>query len=151
MTGTQFEEYIKAYRGTVFRLAYSIVKNREDSDDITQEAFARLYLSDIQFLTGENVKAWLIRVTINLSKDLLKSGWRRHRAELSSDIPCESSEEYHLLDCVKKLRPEDGAVIYLYYYEGYSAKEIAQIRGSSHTAVRSRLARARAQLKKMLS
>ena len=150
MTEETFSEYIKAYRASIFRLAYSMVKNREDADDITQEAFVRLYRSREVFLTEDNVKAWLIRVAINLSKDHLKSWRTRQRAELDDNIPVESSREEHLLDCVKRLKPEYGAVIYLYYYEGYSTDEIAVLRGMKPATVRTRLSRARCQLKKML-
>lgn len=151
MTEIQLEEYIKKYRGTVFRLAYSVVKNREDADDITQDAFMRLYRSREEFASGDNVKAWLIRVTINLSKDLLKSSWHRRRADLDDSIPVESREEGFLLECVKRLKPEQGAVIYLFYYEGYSVSEIAELRKCTSAAVRTRLTRARAQLRKMLT
>lgn len=151
MTEVQLEEYIKAHRSTVYRLAYSIVKNCENADDITQEAFVKLYSSKEVFVSSENVKAWLIRVTINLAKDTLRSSWYRHRADLYDNIPVESKEESWLLDCVKQLKPEDSAVIYLFYYEGYSVKEIAELRKTTSSAVRTRLTRARKQLKDMLT
>ncbi|MBP1543876.1 MAG: sigma-70 family RNA polymerase sigma factor [Oscillospiraceae bacterium] len=147
----QLEQYIKEHRATVFRLAYSYVKNREDADDITQDAFMRLYVADPSFEGASNVKAWLIRVTINLAKDMLRSGWYRSRAELPDNIPCESEEEERLLDSVKKLNAENAAVIYLFYYEGYSVKEIAKLRRTTSAAVRTRLCRAREQLRKMLT
>lgn len=151
MTEQQLEHYIIQYRSTVFRLAYSIVKNREDADDITQDAFMKLYISEISFERDENVKAWLIRVTINLSKDLLKSGWRRHRAELTDDIPFESSREELLLDSVKKLKADYSIIIYLFYYERYTVNEIARLRNTTSAAVRTKLTRARGQLRKLLS
>lgn len=151
MTEAQLEHYIIQYRATVFRLAYSIVKNREDADDITQDAFMRLYISEVTFERDDNVKAWLIRVTINLAKDLLKSGWRRHRAELTEDIPFESRREEQLLDSVKKLKADYSIMIYLFYYERYTVNEIAQLRNTTSAAVRTKLTRARAQLRKMLS
>ena len=151
MTEQLLEHYIIQYRSTVFRLAYSIVKNREDADDITQDAFMKLYISEIAFERDENVKAWLIRVTINLSKDMLKSGWRRHRAELTDDIPFESSREELLLDSVKKLKADYSIIIYLFYYERYTVNEIARLRNTTSAAVRTKLTRARAQLRKLLS
>lgn len=151
MTEQQFEEYIKAHRATVFRLAYSMMKNREDADDVTQDAFVRLYQSHEKFSTEDNVKAWLIRVTINLCKDMLRSAWRRHRSDDMPEKACESREELHLLESVKRLKPESSAVIYLFYYEGYSAEEIAKLRRTTSAAVRTRLTRARKELKTMLS
>jgi len=144
MTEQQFEAYIKAYRATVLRLAYSMMKNRED-------AFVRLYQSHEEFITEENTKAWLIRVTISLCKDLLRCAWRKHRADDMPEKVCESREELHLLESVKRLKPESSAVIYLFYYEGYSAEEIARLRKTSSAAVRTRLTRARKELRKMLS
>ncbi len=151
MTEQQLEASVREYRGTVFRLAYSMVKNREDADDITQEAFIRLYLSHEQFSTGENSKAWLIRVTINLCKDLLRSAWHRHKAEFVDNIVLESPEEGALLECIRQLKPEYSAAIYLFYYEGYTTEEIAAIRKTTPAAVRTRLTRARKQLKTLLS
>ena len=150
MTQQQLEEAIRLHRGTVFRLAYSMVKHREDADDMTQEAFLRLYQSKEAFASEEHVKAWLIRVTMNLCKDLLRCAWRRHRAELSDHIVCESPEEGALLDSIRRLRPEYGAVLYLFYYEGYTAEEIASLRKSTAAAVRARLTRARRKLKELL-
>ena len=150
MTEHQLEEYIHSYKNTVFRLAYSYVKNREDAEDITQDAFVRLFVCENSFESGENVKAWLIRVAINLSKDLLRSSWYKRRADLDDNIPVETEQESYLLDCVKKLNPEYSLVIYLYYYEGYSVNEIAELRSMNSATVRTRLARARNQLRKLL-
>lgn len=151
MTVPQFEYYISIFRPTVFRLAFGMLKNREDSDDIAQEAYARLYQTDKHFRDDEHVKAWLIRVTINLCKDMVRSAWYRHRDEPVSDISVSDKCDSPLDSCIKRLDPESTAVIYLYYYEGYSVKEIAQIRHSTSAAVRTRLTRARKQLKTMLS
>lgn len=151
MTEQQFEEHIKAHRATVFRLAYSMMKNREDADDVTQDAFVRLYQSHEEFSTEDNVKAWLIRVTINLCKDLLRSAWRRHKSDDMPEKACESREELRLLDSIKRLKPESSAVIYLFYYEGYSVEEIARLRKATSAAVRTRLTRARKELRTMLS
>lgn len=151
MTEQQLEGYIRLYRATVFRLAYSYVKNREDADDITQDAFMRLYVYNGSFDSGENVKAWLIRVTVNLSKDMLRSAWHRSRAEICTDIPVQTEEQSDLLGIIRDMKPEYSAVLYLYYYEGYSVKEIAKLRRAPSATVRTRLARARAMLRKMLS
>lgn len=142
--------YIEKYHGTVFRIAYSYVKNREDAEDIAQEAFLRLFNSDAEFKADENTKAWLIRVSINLAKDMLKSSWFKGRTELDRDIPYENKEESIMFDCIQRLKPEYCSVILLFYYEGYSAKEIAEILRISPTLVTTRLSRARKQLKEML-
>lgn len=150
MNEEKLAEYVRLYRGTVFRLAYSYLKNREDAEDISQEAFLRLYKSEESFQADENVKAWLIRVTINLSRNLLKSGWRKRRTELEKEIPFSQKEENNLHDFISRLKPEYSVVIHLFYYEGYSIKEISEICRISSAAVRTRLTRARNQLKEML-
>ncbi len=142
--------YIEKYHSTVFRVAYSYVKNHEDAEDIVQETFLKLYNSEITFNTDENAKAWLIRVSINLAKDMLKSSWFKGKTELYRDIPYENKDEGIIFDCIHRLKPEYCSVILLYYYEGYSAKEIAQILKVSHSLITTRLSRARKQLKTML-
>lgn len=150
LTDAEISGIIRRYHASMFRLAFSYLKNREDAEDIVQEAFLRLYSSNVIFPAEENIKAWLIRVTINLCKDLLRSKKRR-AAEPITDIPTEDSKVSELLDCIRRLKPEYAAIIYLFYYEGYSVKEIAKIQGISDSAVTTRLARARKQLKKMLT
>lgn len=143
-------EYMKKFHGSVFRLAFSYVKNRVDAEDISQEAFLKLYLSEKAFPSDSDVKAWLMRVTINLAKDMLKSKWRKNRGELSEDIPYKDEKESLLFDSLKKLEPKYSTVIHLFYYEGYSVKEIAEICHISLTSVTTRLSRARKQLKTLL-
>ena len=150
MTESEFYSYIKNYRRMVFRLAYSYLGNQQDAEDVSQEAFLKLYLSNEEFRTAENTKAWLIRVTINLSKNIIKSSWRRRRADMDENILYEIEEEKQLLHFVGKLKPDYRIVIHLFYYEGYSVKEISKLLNLSSAAVRTRLTRARNQLKRML-
>ena len=142
--------YIEKYHGTIFRLAYGYLKNSHDAEEIVQEAFLKLYLSENHFERDENVKAWLIRVSINLCKDKLKSFWFKNRSELDMDIPAENEEESALLEIINGLKPEYRAIILLFYFEDYSIKDISQMLGISPTAVTTRLSRARKKLKNML-
>ena len=103
------------------------------------------------FDSPENCKAWLIRVTINLSKNFLRSKRSIQLEELDENIPALDKEQSELLEIVMSLPPKYRAVIHLYYYEGYSVKEIADIIGASVTSVTTRLSRARERLKDMLS
>ena len=151
MDRDELERCITLYRTTVFRVALNYVKNCEDAEDISQDAFVKLYISSERFESDENVKAWLIRVAINLSKNLIKKrSLHRSRAELPADIPCEDTEDIALYDCIRRLKPEYSGVIYLFYYEGYSVKEIARLCGLTSAAVRTRLSRGRDRLRKML-
>lgn len=150
MDSGKLNSYIKKYHGTVFRTAYSYVKNHEDAEDIVQETFFRLYTAEKEFVSDENVKAWLIRVSINLARDMLKSSRVRCRAELTDDIPCKTEPADELCGIIAQLKTEYCAVLMLFYYEGYSVKEIAAMTGCSRTLITTRLSRARKQLKKIL-
>lgn len=150
MTEEMLEKYISLYHGAVFRLAYSCLKNRADAEDVCEEAFIRLYLHDGTFEADENCRAWLMRVAVNLSRNMLKSCWFSRRTELDENIPAKAHEDYELSRLLKRLNPKYRLVIHLYYYEGYSAKEISEITGTPVSTVTTRLSRAREQLKKIL-
>lgn len=142
--------YVKRYHKTVFRLAYSYVRNRENAEDICQEAFVKLLDYRDNFSSDEDCKRWLMRVVINLSKNLLKSFRFSRTEQLNEDIPLETAEDGELLTLVKTLPIKYGEVIHLFYYEGYSVNEIADILSISQTAVTSRLMRGRTKLKSLL-
>lgn len=150
MDAKQLETYITLYHTTVYRVAYSYVKNSADAEDICQEAFLKLYKTSEIFESDENCRAWLMKVTVNLSKNLLKSAWITRRDELDDSIQCENAEDNQLIEKVLGLSPKYRIVIHLYYFEGYSVKEIASIIGTSVSTVTTRLARGREQLKKIL-
>jgi RNA polymerase sigma-70 factor (ECF subfamily) len=137
----------------VFRIAFGYTKNVHDADDIAQEVFLKLFKTDVEFASDENVKAWLIRVTINQSKSLLRSVWKTRRGDLTEFMAAEDSlsdDCYGLYEYVKDLKPKYRTIIYLYYYEQYSVKEIAEILKIRETTVTTQLSRARSQLKEIL-
>lgn len=150
MTNEELTGYIRLFHGTVYRLAYSYVRNRTEAEDLCQDVFVKLMEYRGVFDEPENCKAWLIRVTVNLSRSLLRSGRIARRAALDEEIPVSDSEHRELLEAIRSLPPKYRAAIHLHYYEGYSAKEIARITGVTVTAVTTRLERARKKLKNML-
>ena len=143
--------YIKLYHGAVYRAVFSYLHNASEAEDIVQETFVKLFNTNKSFESDEHCKAWLIRVAINLSKNLLRSFRYTHTEELDEAIPMESAEDCTLADALSALPPKYRAVIHLYYYEGYSAKEIAEILGVSVTTVTTRLSRAREKLKVLMT
>ena len=151
MDNDELVGYVKRYHKTAFRLAYSYVKNCADADDICQDAFVKLMDYSGKFASEDDCKRWLVRVVINLSKNLLKSCRFTRTTELSEDIPLETAADGELLALVKSLPIKYGECIHLYYYEGYSVKEIAEILKISQTAVTSRLLRGRNRLKTLLT
>lgn len=128
------------------------MKNKADADDVTQEAFLKLYTYGKAFESDEHIKAWLIRVTANSSKNLLKSNKRRLFVPLEEvkEIPAETDSENNLLSLIMKMNTDNRFVLYMHYYEGYSVKDISKILGINESAVTSRLYRGRKQLEKLL-
>jgi RNA polymerase sigma-70 factor (ECF subfamily) len=137
----------------VYRIAYSYVKCAHDAEDITQEVFLKLYKCNTRFDADENVKAWLIRVCINQSKSLLRSAWKTRKTDYIEYAAAAQSlpgDCFELCDYVNSLKPKYRTVIYLYYYERYSVKEIAEIMRVRQSTVTTQLGRARKQLKDLL-
>ena len=145
-----FADYVDKYRSTVFRVALGYVKNRHDADDTAQNVFLKLYKRNEKFISEEACKAWLVRVTINEAKNLLKSAWFKRRAEFDESLAVPENDDLGLYDYVKSLKPKYRTVIYLHYYEGYPAKEIAEILKISPSTVTTQLQRAREALKKII-
>ncbi len=149
------EEFIKKlleYKDTVFRVALSYTKNLSDAEDISQEVFLKLYSLKSIPENPEQLKAWLIRVTINKSKDLLKSNWFSKRSDETNIAQQFSMNESQseILETVLSLPEKYKIVIHLYYYEGYSINEISEITGVKISTLQSRLQRGRKLLKKKL-
>lgn len=146
-----FTQYVAEFQTTVFRVAYSFVKNTADAEDITQEAFLKLYKCNECFCDKTNAKAWLIRVTANIAKNHLRSAWTKRKVALTEDVPLKNEKDYALLEALNRLNENYRIVIYLHYYEGYSVGEISAVLRISESNVKARLKRGRDKLRKILS
>ena len=135
---------------TVYRVCYSFMKNRSDTEDMVQETFLRLLASRPRFQNERHEKAWLIVTASNLCKDNLKKLWRSH--ENIDDYPdlAAPKQEDHILDIILQLPDDYKDAVYMYYYEGYTTAEIAAHVGAPEATVRSRLSRARQKLQSMM-
>ena len=153
MERAQFMELAGRYKDTVFRVALNALGSPADADDIVQETLIRLLERKDPFESEEHAKRWLIRVSVNLSKNVLRSPWRRHAPlEAAETVPAfDHPDEDELYAQVMALPAKDRTVLYLFYYEGYSVKEIAEILEIRVSAVTSRLSRARQRLKVQMS
>lgn len=152
MTNDELKADMEEYRAMLFRLAYSCTGDLSCCDDIVQETFVKLYLRSKPFPSDEGKKAWLIRITINLSKNHVRSGYFRHRTDIPENISVNDERDglVDLEEALKQLKPEYRAVIHLHYYMGYTAAEIGDILHISTTAVTTRLQRGREKLKNYL-
>lgn len=136
---------------TIYRVAYTYMKNSYDSEDAAQEAFIRLARCAHSFQDDRDLKAWMVVTVSNICKDMLR---RRHRQELNLDdypeLPAPQDEKHALLRALLALPDKFKSAIYLYYFEGYSVKEIARTMGQTEGTVKSWLHRARKLLKQDL-
>lgn len=144
---------IERYGDMVRRLCLVHLKNPADTEDIFQNVFLKYVLSPVVFESAEHEKAWLIRVTINACKDLVKSFFRSRTVPLEEllDQPAPLSEEHReVLEAVLALPRKYRDAVYLHYYEGYTAAEIGKLLGKNTNTVYTLLTRAREQLRKTL-
>ena len=141
------EKMVEKYSNMIYRLALIITRTKENSEDVYQEVFLRLAKKMPDFKSEEHEKAWLIRVTINCSKNLLNSKFFKNTSELKEDIPFETEEKHNIYYSVQKLPIKYKTIVHLYYYENYKIKEISQILKMKENTVKSYLARAREKLK----
>ena len=144
---------IEQYADTVRRICMVHLKNYTDTEDVFQTVFLKYVQSAIQFESDEHERAWLIRVTINACKDLLKSLFHRRTVPLDEILeqPAEMREDHkEVLEAVLSLPQKYREVVYLHYYEGYTAPEIGKILGKKANTVYTLLTRSRQLLREKL-
>lgn len=157
------ESLYQKYCDAVFRVGMTYMNSEQEAYDIVQEVFLKLINHCGQFRDENHERAWLLRVAINCCKDQLKSRWRKKRIswneyedELSSadardNVSGVALEDRQLiLSAVRSLPDIYKEVVILYYYEGYRAEEIARLIHKKPSTVRTRLQKAREQLKQLL-
>lgn len=153
LTNEQFTCLAERYIDTVFRVAFNYLKSAADAEDVTQNVFLKLLKEKKDFESEDHVKHWLIRVTVNACKNLLRSRWWKmesfedYAATLSFDNRAQSELFYTVMALPRKYR----IPIYLHYYEGYSTQEIGEILKIPKNTVCTQLKRGRELLKKSLT
>jgi RNA polymerase sigma-70 factor (ECF subfamily) len=148
------EKALNLFGNDMLRLAYSYLKNRDDAEDMVQEALIRLMQKQPVFEDEKKEKSWLLMVTANLCKDLLRSSEKKknialpERFDIAQEEQSADDNAEAVLTAVLGLPEKYRSVIHLYYFEEYSTKEIAEIVGKNESTVRSLLKRGREKLKK---
>ena len=151
-TKAEFIEIYSRQVDTVYRVCYSFMKNKSDTEDLVQETFLKLLSTKKEFENERHERAWLIVTASNLCKDALKSWWRKtedidtHAHSLSTP-PFETN---HILEVILDLPANQRIAVYMHYYEGFSAEDIAASLKCPASTIRSRLARARKTLRQKL-
>lgn len=144
----EIEELVNKYSKMVFQIAYQNSFVKSNAEDITQDVIIKLWKNLEKLKSEEHLKAWLVRVTINSAIDYNRSYQNKKEIELDENNNFYFEDEHQeLFSELKKLKPESRNIIYLYYYQGYKTKEIAQILNLNINTVSTNLARAKQQLK----
>ncbi|MCL2816765.1 MAG: sigma-70 family RNA polymerase sigma factor [Clostridiales bacterium] len=148
--GSEFiHRTVSKYSDMIVRIAFAYVKNRADAEDIMQDVFMSL-IKQPPFNGEEHLKAWIIRAAVNRAKDYYRSNKKRNTVPLEAAANHLTELQESVFDDFFELPEKDRHVVYLFYYEGYTAKEIGAILGKKEKAVLMRLSRAREKLKKVL-
>ena len=152
-TDEYIERVVSAHSPSMLRAAYAVLRSTADAEDAAQEAFIRLMTCPPDFRDSEHEKAWLLRVTINIARNMRKTRAREDQP-LTDDLPAAAGDnpegQGEVMQLVLGLPEKYSTIIHLYYYEGYSIKEIADILRLPSATVGTRLARGRAQLRALL-
>ena len=153
MTADQLGELFTRFADDVYRFAYSCTRHAADAEDVYQDVFLRLLEQRAGRWDEEHLKAWLIRTALNRCADLGRL--RRRRGTLSlEEVPdmARPADEAaaELWDAVGRLPEKLRTAVHLFYGEGYESGEIGALLGIPAATVRSRLRRARAELRDLL-
>lgn len=142
------EDPFRRYRDDVYRLALSYTKSIQEAEDVCQTVFLKLLQQES--VTPGKEKAWLMQVTANQCRNLLRSSWWRNTAPLEEAPDSVQPKNLEIYQAVMALPPKYRVVIYLRYYEELTTAEMGKLLHISQTAVTTRLSRAREMLKQQL-
>ena len=152
--GGEMDSILDRYQDMVYGLALARTGSRTDADDVFQEVFLAYYQSGKVFRDEEHRKAWLLRTTVNQSRRVTASSWRRKTVPLSEreDTPVQfrEPEENRVWEALQALAEDYRLPIYLFYFHDLPPQEIAKILAIRPGAVRMRLTRGREQLREKL-
>lgn len=152
LTNENFNETAARYTDTIYRVAFSWLKNADDANDVTQNVLLKLFRIPTDFASDAYLKNWLIRVTINECKMIFRSPW--HKLEdidaYAETLSFREPDDRALFCAIMKLDAKYRVPLLLFYYEGYSTKEIAAMLKLPPNTVSTRLSRAKSKLKTFL-
>jgi RNA polymerase sigma-70 factor (ECF subfamily) len=148
----KIEEIYSRQVDVVHRVCLSYVKSAADAEDCVSDTFVKLMKTRPEFLNEEHERAWLIRVAMNVCKDSLKRAAPLNYEDYAATLHApDDSERRDVLDAVRALPDELRTVVSLYFYEGYTHAEVAEILGISESTVRRHIEKSKTLLKDVLS
>lgn len=146
-----FDQLMRAQLQSMYRIAISMLQNEEDAADAIQETVLKCWQKIGQLKSDEYFQTWLTRILINQCKDILKS---RKKYVFVEDMPEIVHEDNYFTnewkELLRRLNEKYRVVMELYYVDGFSTKEIAEMLHITDMNVRSRMARGRKQLEQIL-
>ena len=141
-------EKYNLYKNMLFQIAFSYLGNKHDCEDVIHDVFIKLCYYAPQFKDEEHEKSWIIRVTINLCKNYMKSFWNRKKVAIDGlEEYFSYDEEIEIMSDIINLPDKYKSVILLHYISGYKISEISEILEITESAVKMRLKRAKEKLK----
>ncbi|MBU5668316.1 RNA polymerase sigma factor [Peptoniphilus sp. MSJ-1] len=152
-----FDELYEEYYLILFRTAYLILGNKEDSEDVLQDTFVSIYTNINRLKNPSKLKSWIFTILKNTAYTKYKNRKREFPddeisnkvdVEINSNLENEIAIKSDLKKCLMALGPKEREVIVLYYFNEFSIREIAKIQRTFEGTVKSRLYRARKKLKK---
>ena len=148
------ETVIQRYKATVYSVALSYVNSREDADDIFQEVFLIYFRTNPQFNEEEHRKAWLIRTTINCSKRVVDSTYRKRTVPMDEmeeeSFEFQTKEENAVYVALQALPEKYRTVLHLFYFEDMSIDMICKVLDLKSSTVKVQLMRGREMMKEKL-
>ena len=138
----------------VYRLAMVLMGNISDAEDVTQTVFLKAWEKKPDFRDADHEIAWILTTTRNQCKDIHKSFYRRKRADLENapepQVTLETQMDSEIWEALQSLAEKYRMVLYLYYYEGYSVRELSVILRRRESTLQTQLATGRKQMKSLL-
>ncbi len=147
----RLEELVTKHENTLYRAALAILGDAQEAEDAVQETFLRYLEKRPELRDGEHEKAWLLKVTANRCKSILRTRRRHPAVELLDVYPAPDPEGRELMEAILALPANQRSAVHLHYYEGYTSEEIGEILGQRPGTVRSHLSRAREALRRYLT
>lgn len=151
MDAVTFQREALGCERLLYHISYAMLRNNQDCADAVQEALLQAWAHRASLRSMDAFKPWLTKILVNTCKGMLRKARRATLVELNESIPAaEKLDTTALYDALDELPPELRAATVLYYFEGFSVREVAGMIGVHESTIKSRLLYARRKLRDAL-